>query len=224
MRQHQWPSWTQVDNIRFFPLIYQASHFIIEVYEVGQAWVSYGEAMLTTPDDFLVLIVPENDRFQDLLLHHLLRNQDEADYPVALWDLFPFNKDEYDIYFPPVFRHFFQSPWSRMSPSLHPSAQSRAHTAASVDCLFTKDLLDQILKFCLLFWLLFFFVGEVSVLWKTVCFLLYFLYIYNTTVIWYRWCATPITCTQISSKRSQESPWERLEEHMGSRIFGREAG
>ena len=49
----------QVDNIHS-PLVYQASHFIVEVYQVGQARIPFGEAMLTTPDDFLVLMISEN--------------------------------------------------------------------------------------------------------------------------------------------------------------------
>ena len=48
----------QVDAIHCSSLIHWASHFIVEV-QVGQAWLPLGEAMLTTPDDFLVLHVPE---------------------------------------------------------------------------------------------------------------------------------------------------------------------
>jgi len=49
----------QVVNIHCSPLIYQASHFIIEGYQVGQVWLPFGEDMLTTPDDFLVLMCLE---------------------------------------------------------------------------------------------------------------------------------------------------------------------
>lgn len=47
----------QVDNPHCPPLIYEASHFILEAYQVGQAWVPLGESMLIAPDDFLVLHV-----------------------------------------------------------------------------------------------------------------------------------------------------------------------
>lgn len=42
----------QVDNIQCSALIYHISQPIIEVYEVGQAWLTLGEAILTTPDGF----------------------------------------------------------------------------------------------------------------------------------------------------------------------------
>jgi len=60
------PTVVQVDNSHCSPLICQASHFIIEIYQVGQARLPIGEAMLTTstPDDLLVLNAPENG-FQD---------------------------------------------------------------------------------------------------------------------------------------------------------------
>ena len=54
----------QVDNTHHSPLIYQASHITIEVYQGGQAWLPPGEAMLTTPDDFWILTGPRNG-FQD---------------------------------------------------------------------------------------------------------------------------------------------------------------
>ena len=41
-------------------LIYQASHFIMGFYQVGQAWLCLGETMLTTSDDFHVLNVTGN--------------------------------------------------------------------------------------------------------------------------------------------------------------------
>ena len=52
------PAEVQVDNIHCSPLVYQASHFIVEVYQVGQARIPFGEAMLTTPDKFLLLNAP----------------------------------------------------------------------------------------------------------------------------------------------------------------------
>lgn len=63
-----------VDNIYCSPLIYQASHFIAEISQVGQA-CALGESVLTTPDDFHVL----GNGFQDKLLHHLSRDEGEAD-------------------------------------------------------------------------------------------------------------------------------------------------
>ena len=49
----------KVDNIHCFPLIHQASDFIIDGDKVGQA--CHGESMLTTPDDLIVLHMPGND-------------------------------------------------------------------------------------------------------------------------------------------------------------------
>lgn len=48
----------QADNIHCSPLIHQASHSIIKVYQVDQACLPFGESMLTTTDYFLVLYVP----------------------------------------------------------------------------------------------------------------------------------------------------------------------
>lgn len=41
-------------------IIYQASHFTIQVYLSGQAWLQLGKSMLTTPDDFPFVNVPGN--------------------------------------------------------------------------------------------------------------------------------------------------------------------
>lgn len=49
----------KAENIQCFPLIYQTSHLITNIYQVGQAWLPIGEAMITT-DDFPVLKVPGN--------------------------------------------------------------------------------------------------------------------------------------------------------------------
>lgn len=56
----------QVDNICHSHFIYQASDFITEVYQVGQAWLSLSETMLDTSGDCLILNVPANC-LQDLL-------------------------------------------------------------------------------------------------------------------------------------------------------------
>lgn len=48
-----------VDSINCSPLIYQANHLIKEVYQVGQVLLLIDESMLTTPDNFFVLHVPE---------------------------------------------------------------------------------------------------------------------------------------------------------------------
>lgn len=50
----------QVYNIHGFSLIHQASDFLIEVYQFGQALLTLGEAMLTTAADFSVLNMPGN--------------------------------------------------------------------------------------------------------------------------------------------------------------------
>lgn len=57
----------QVDNICSTFLICQVTHVIVELYQVGQAGLPLGEAMLTTSDYFLVPNVPRNG-FQNLLL------------------------------------------------------------------------------------------------------------------------------------------------------------
>ena len=60
----------KVDSIHSSPLIYPASHVIVESYQIGQAWFPLGEAMLTTPDNLLFLHLLDDD-LQDKLLHHL---------------------------------------------------------------------------------------------------------------------------------------------------------
>ena len=50
----------EVDNHHGSPLIYPASHVIVESYQIGQAWFPLGESMLTTPD-----FIPVWDDFED---------------------------------------------------------------------------------------------------------------------------------------------------------------
>lgn len=54
---------------------------LADIYKVREAQLPLGEAMLSTPELF-VLHVPENE-FKDTLLHHLPRDQGEADWPVV---------------------------------------------------------------------------------------------------------------------------------------------
>ena len=73
---------------------------------VGQAWFPLCKFMLTTPKQFLVLHMSGNG-FQNYLLHHLPKKQDEADWPVAPWILLLPGRN--DICFLP---NLFQtSPW-----------------------------------------------------------------------------------------------------------------
>ena len=58
------PTDVKVDNIHCSPIVYQASHFIIEGYQVGQAWLCCYESVLTIPNQLLVLHVTGNG-FQD---------------------------------------------------------------------------------------------------------------------------------------------------------------
>lgn len=60
----------QVNNSHCSHHVHQDSHFIKEVNQVCQAWLSLGVAMLTTPDGLFVLTVPRN-AFHDKLSHHL---------------------------------------------------------------------------------------------------------------------------------------------------------
>ena len=48
----------KVNNIHGSPLIYSASHVIVESYQIGQAWFPLGESMLTTPENLLFLHFP----------------------------------------------------------------------------------------------------------------------------------------------------------------------
>lgn len=76
----------QVDNVHCSPHICQASHFVTEGGQVGQAKLPLGEAVLSPPSDFLVVHMPGNGS-QDQLLHHLPRNGDEADWTLVPWVL-----------------------------------------------------------------------------------------------------------------------------------------
>ena len=51
----------ELDNIHGSPLIYPASHAIVESYQIGQAWFPLGESMLTTPDNLLFLHLLDDD-------------------------------------------------------------------------------------------------------------------------------------------------------------------
>ena len=51
----------KADNIHGSPLIYPASHAIVESYQIGQAWFPLGESMLTTPDNLLFLHLLNED-------------------------------------------------------------------------------------------------------------------------------------------------------------------
>lgn len=61
--------------------------------------------MLATPNDFLVLYAPGYG-FQNYLLHHLLSDQSEADWPIIPWVLLL--EQMSDICFLPVFGHLSQ--------------------------------------------------------------------------------------------------------------------
>jgi len=76
----------KVDNIHCSPLIYPASHAIVESYQIGQASFPLGESMLTTPDNLLFLHLL-NDDLQNELPHHLSWDGGEADRPVISWVL-----------------------------------------------------------------------------------------------------------------------------------------
>ena len=74
---------TEVDNIHGSSLIYLASHFIVESYQIGQAWFPLSESVLTSPDNLLFLHLLEDD-LQNELLHHLSQDDGKADGPVVL--------------------------------------------------------------------------------------------------------------------------------------------
>ena len=76
----------EADNIHCSPLIYPASHAIVESYQIGQAWFSLGESILTTPDNLLFLHLL-NDDLQNELFYHLFRDGGEAEQPVVSWVL-----------------------------------------------------------------------------------------------------------------------------------------
>lgn len=50
----------QADNTLCLPLIQEVSHFTTDMSQVGQAWLPLDDAMLTTPNDFLIFILPGN--------------------------------------------------------------------------------------------------------------------------------------------------------------------
>lgn len=54
----------QADKTLCPPLIQELSQFTPDFYQVGQAWLPLGDAVLTTPNDFVTLTVP-GDGFQD---------------------------------------------------------------------------------------------------------------------------------------------------------------
>lgn len=97
----------QEDNTHCSSLIHQSGHFIIEVYQVGQAWFPHGESMLANPDGSLLLHMPRNG-FLDYLSHYFPRDQGEADQSIG-----PLLEDRSDMCFLPVFDQFFQMLWSR---------------------------------------------------------------------------------------------------------------
>jgi len=95
----------EVDNIHSSPLIYPASHAIVESYQIGQAWFPLGKFMLTTPDNLLFLHLLDDD-LQDKLLHHFSWDGGEADWPVVPWVLLlALFEDWSDIGLSPVLRH-----------------------------------------------------------------------------------------------------------------------
>jgi len=63
----------KVYNIYCCPLIYPASDDITEGYQVGQAWFSYSESTLTTPDNLLFFHLLGDD-VQNQLFHYLPRD------------------------------------------------------------------------------------------------------------------------------------------------------
>lgn len=73
-----------IDNVYCSPLNYQPIQFIGEGYQVGQIWFLLCKSMLTTPNCFLVLHVPEK-HFQHSLFHDLARDWGEAEQPVVPW-------------------------------------------------------------------------------------------------------------------------------------------
>lgn len=81
----------QVGNTHCSSLIHQVGHFIREAHHIVWAWLPHGESILTTPDDLLALRVPGNG-FQDLLLHHLPKDQGKAVWPLILSSFLPFLK------------------------------------------------------------------------------------------------------------------------------------
>ena len=51
----------KVDNIYCSPLIYPASHAIVESYQIGHARFPLGESMVSTPDNLLFLDLLHED-------------------------------------------------------------------------------------------------------------------------------------------------------------------
>lgn len=98
------------NNIHWYTLVNQATHSIIEVFQVGQVWRLVCEHMLTTPDGFLANQVPGNGSL-NLLLIHLPRDWDEADWsPIfaSTFYMLPFG-----------FRVLLGCTWSSLQVSSH---------------------------------------------------------------------------------------------------------
>lgn len=109
--QHQRPYWIQEDSIHCSLLICYAGGFIIEVCLVRHYFP------LVNPQRLLLLIFfsfmcPEYG-FQDVLLHHLLREWGEVNWTVIFLVLLAFLEDGSDIYIPLIFEYFFWLPWLR---------------------------------------------------------------------------------------------------------------
>lgn len=62
---HQRSHWN-AGNALCLPLIQEGGPFSTDVYQVGQAWLPHHDAMLTTPNDFVIFTLPGN-YFQDQL-------------------------------------------------------------------------------------------------------------------------------------------------------------
>lgn len=98
------------ENTHCSVLIHLGSCFIVEGNEVGQAWFSFKECSLPTPDCFLVICV-DRESLQNETLHQLSEDWGEAD----------FFKDQSGLCFLPVLRDLFWSPQPFKDNSKQPS-------------------------------------------------------------------------------------------------------
>ena len=100
----------KIHHLHCLSIIYSHGNILIKGYQLGQARLPLGEAMLTAPSDPLVLD-RTRDNAKDKLFHHLTRDGGGADRPIVnrvlLLALF---EDRSDTCFPPVFRHLSQCP------------------------------------------------------------------------------------------------------------------
>jgi len=135
-----------IDYIHCFTITYPLGYIFVKGYQVGQAWLPFGGAMFTAPNDSLIIDMPR-DSAKYKLFHHLSRGGGEADWPVVIWVLLLALFEDHLPATAPSWRQLKQ-PWTH----IHHSAKTKKMASNSSSLLYTVQASQNVGHPCPWWW------------------------------------------------------------------------